>query len=328
MKKLFWIVGMWCMVAFFSACTTVRSVYFERLQAADINFPEQVTNVGVVNCMPSLTQEEMSEGYSSNVFEGNGKVTTEAFAQEIAATNYFNQVVVCDSVLRTATDDWEQPLGYEKADSLIETLGVDMLFSVERVQIQLEESSYIHPELFVEMPGLDGRITPLVRAYVAGRSAPLFTFSKTDTICWELTPKLTYEQIVKDASEYAATLPMNFLLPHWKEVNRFYFDGGNVNMRDAGVYVREGNWDDAYLLWKELYDTKKGKTKMRAAFNLALYYELQDDFVRAKECLDTAQVLAVENSWEMQLIHFYQLQLDSQARENQQLRVQMKRFEP
>ena len=66
---------------------------------------------------------------------------------------------------------------------------------------------------------------------------------------------------------------------------------------------------------------------MRAAYNLAVYYELQNDFVRAKECLDAAQALASEDSWEMQLILLYQLQLEEQTRRNQRLNVQMKRFE-
>lgn len=41
----------------------------------------------------------------------------------------------------------------------------------------------------------------------------------------------------------------------------FYFDGGNVRMRDAGVYVRENNWDSAFELWKQIYDKGKGRQK-------------------------------------------------------------------
>lgn len=44
-------------------------------------------------------------------------------------------------------------------------------------------------------------------------------------------------------------------------------------MRDAGVYVRENNWDSAFELWKQIYDKGKGRQKMRAAFNIGLYYE-------------------------------------------------------
>ena len=309
----------------FSACTTLQTISFERLQAADVSYPDQVRTVGVINYAP---QDEQERDSILGLWNGDGMVTVESLAREIAATDYFNQVVVCDSALRPVGMGNEEILPMSQADSLIQTLGVDMLFAVEQVRIELKEGSLFHTELMVDVPAVDGVITPLVRAYVSGRNAPLFSISKTDTICWVVSPELTFGQIVQEASDFAATLPVSYLLPHWKEMNRYYFDGGNMEMRDAGVYVREQNWEEASALWQKLHDGRKGKVKMRAAYNLALNYELQGDYERAKEYLDTALSLASEGSWEHQLIEYYRLQLDEQARENRMLQIQMKRFEP
>lgn len=309
----------------FSACTTLQTISFERLQAADVSYPDQVRTVGVINYAPQDKQERDS---ILGLWNGDGMVTVESLAREIAATDYFNQVVVCDSALRPIGMGNEEILPMSQADSLIQTLGVDMLFAVEQVRIELKEGSLFHTELMVDVPAVDGVITPLVRAYVSGRNAPLFSISKTDTICWVVSPELTFGQIMQEASDFAATLPVSYLLPHWKEMNRYYFDGGNMEMRDAGVYIREQNWEGAAALWQKLYDGRKGKVKMRAAYNLALNYELQGDYERAKEYLDTALSLASEGSWEHQLIEYYRLQLDEQARENRMLQIQMKRFEP
>ena len=309
----------------FSACTTLQTISFERLQAADVSYPDQVRTVGVINYAPQDKQERDS---ILGLWNGDGMVTVESLAREIAATDYFNQVVVCDSALRPVGMGNEEILPMSQADSLIQTLGVDMLFAVEQVRIELKEGSLFHTELMVDVPAVDGVITPLVRAYVSGRNAPLFSISKTDTICWVVSPELTFGQIVQEASDFAATLPVSYLLPHWKEMNRYYFDGGNMEMRDAGVYIREQNWEGAAALWQKLHDGRKGKVKMRAAYNLALNYELQGDYERAKEYLDTALSLASEGSWEHQLIEYYRLQLDEQARENRMLQIQMKRFEP
>lgn len=309
----------------FSACTTLQTISFERLQAADVSYPDQVRTVGVINYAPQDKQERDS---ILGLWNGDGMVTVESLAREIAATDYFNQVVVCDSALRPIGMGNEEILPMSQTDSLIQALGVDMLFAVEQVRIELKEGSLFHTELMVDVPAVDGVITPLVRAYVSGRSAPLFSISKTDTICWVVSPELTFGQIVQEASDFAATLPVSYLLPHWKEMNRYYFDGGNMEMRDAGVYIREQNWEGAAALWQKLYDGRKGKVKMRAAYNLALNYELQGDYERAKEYLDTALSLASEGSWEHQLIEYYRLQLDEQARENRMLQIQMKRFEP
>lgn len=309
----------------FSACTTLQTISFERLQAADVSYPDQVRTVGVINYAPQDKQERDS---ILGLWNGDGMVTVESLAREIAATDYFNQVVVCDSALRPVGMGDEEILPMSQADSLIQALGVDMLFAVEQVRIELKEGSLFHTELMVDVPAVDGVITPLVRAYVSGRNAPLFSISKTDTICWVVSPELTFGQIVQEASDFAATLPVSYLLPHWKEMNRYYFDGGNMEMRDAGVYIREQNWEGAAALWQKLHDGRKGKVKMRAAYNLALNYELQGDYERAKEYLDTALSLASEGSWEHQLIEYYRLQLDEQARENRMLQIQMKRFEP
>lgn len=309
----------------FSACTTLQTISFERLQAADVSYPDQVRTVGVINYAPQDKQERDS---ILGLWNGDGKVTVESLAREIAATDYFNQVVVCDSALRPVGMGNEEILPMSQADSLIQALGVDMLFAVEQVRIELKEGSLFHTELMVDVPAVDGVITPLVRAYVSGRNAPLFSISKTDTICWVVSPELTFGQIMQEASDFAATLPVSYLLPHWKEMNRYYFDGGNMEMRDAGVYIREQNWEGAAALWQKLHDGRKGKVKMRAAYNLALNYELQGDYERAKEYLDTALSLASEGSWEHQLIEYYRLQLDEQARENRMLQIQMKRFEP
>ena len=309
----------------FSACTTLQTISFERLQAADVSYPDQVRTVGVINYAP---QDEQERDSILGLWNGDGMVTVESLARKIAATDYFNQVVVCDSALRPVGMGNEEILPISQADSLIQTLGVDMLFAVEQVRIELKEGSLFHTELMVDVPAVDGVITPLVRAYVSGRSAPLFSISKTDTICWVVSPELTFGQIMQEASDFAATLPVSYLLPHWKEMNRYYFDGGNMEMRDAGVYIREQNWEGAAALWQKLHDGRKGKVKMRAAYNLALNYELQGDYERAKEYLDTALSLASEGSWEHQLIEYYRLQLDEQARENRMLQIQMKRFEP
>lgn len=309
----------------FSACTTLQTISFERLQAADVSYPDQVRTVGVINYAPQDKQERDS---ILGLWNGDGMVTVESLAREIAATDYFNQVVVCDSALRPVGMGNEEILPMSQADSLIQALGVDMLFAVEQVRIELKEGSLFHTELMMDVPAVDGVITPLVRAYVSGRNAPLFSISKTDTICWVVSPELTFGQIMQEASDFAATLPVSYLLPHWKEMNRYYFDGGNMEMRDAGVYIREQNWEGAAALWQKLHDGRKGKVKMRAAYNLALNYELQGDYERAKEYLDTALSLASEGSWEHQLIEYYRLQLDEQARENRMLQIQMKRFEP
>ena len=64
-------------------------------------------------------------------------------------------------------------------------------------------------------------------------------------------------------------------------------------MRDAAIYVRENSWDDAYELWRQAFEgTKNQKKKMRAALNIAVYYEMKDSLAKAEEWAEKAQQLA------------------------------------
>ena len=98
-------------------------------------------------------------------------------------------------------------------------------------------------------------------------------------------------------------------------------------MRDAGIYVRELNWEAAAELWKKVYDQKQGKQKMYAAFNLSLYHETMDEYDRAKEYLETAFKMSKEGTTERTLIQHYYAQLEDLSKKNEKLQLQMKRFE-
>ena len=309
----------------FSACTSLQMVSFDRLQAADVNYPELVRRVGVVNHAPVALS--LAENDSLSSLEADGQVVAEVLAQGIAASNYFDQVVIGDSALSNSENGRASVLSQEEADELIRSMGVDMLFSIDRINVLLKKEAYMgYSEDLNWVPMTDAVISPVLVAHVYGRP-PLFSVSKSDTLCWEVNSALTYERIARESAEYAAGLLADCLLPQWTEQQRFYFDGGNVEMRDAGVCVREQDWEGAASLWQNAYNRSKGKKKLRAAYNLALYHEMQDDFVQAEEYLKVAESLSEVGSWEAQLIQLYRSQLEEQELKYQKLKIQMKRFE-
>lgn len=325
MKKLLFVLILIGTVQTFTSCVSVKSVSFECLQQAEVNYPSQVKTVGVVNCTPVMSKADWNKFEIPGFCEGNGKTTAEILAQEIAETHYFEQVIISDSTLVPLNTDIGLSNG--QIDSLIRSLDVDMLFTVERIKLQIEKGSVWSSQYMRNLPAIHVAIAPLIGAYKEGREAPLFKLLKADTLSFEWTRDLPLQEIIEVASEHVATSSMKHLLPHWEEVERYYFDGGNSEMRDAGVYVREQNWVEAAELWKTLYEKKKGKNKMYAAFNLALYHEMQSEFDIAKDYLEVASRLAADGSPEKSLIMFYLFQLEEHSKRNQKLQIQMKRFE-
>lgn len=312
-----------------ASCGSLQTISFEQLQAADVSFPDVVRNVAVVNNMPVYKAGDSHDVISVEL-KGDGKIAAEALAEEIANANYFEQVIICDSALRGQDTELREDvmLTQDEVQKLAADLGADLIFSFDRLDIQTKRGV-----LFIDtfdggfqVDAVDGMVAPVIRIYIPSRERPMLSFSKQDTISWEIEPTLSDKKIVKEASEYAATMPVDYLLPHWREVSRFYFDGGNVGMRDAGVYVRENNWDRAFELWKQIYDKSKGRQKMRAAFNIGLYYEMKDDPATAIEWVEKANQLAKAGTTEATVIALYLLRLKEREAQLPQLNIQMNRF--
>ncbi len=323
--------GVWFLIsvavwALLPSCSTLQTFSFDQLQAGEVGFPDAVRKVAVVNNMPVVDADSVDV---ASEWEGDGKVATEKLAENIANVNYFDEVVICDSAFR-AND--EMPLVnvvLEKEDvqRLADDLGVDMIFSFDRVHIHIRRTTLLYSGLPYALDGVEAVLSPVVRVYAPNRDKPLFTFAVQDSVSWELTPTLTRQTITRDVSEYAATILVDRLLPHWREVSRVYYDGGTPEMRDAGVCLRENDWEGAYESWKIAYDNKKGQQKMKAAFNIALYYEMKDDIETAKEWLKQAGQLMKPGSEDEKIIRYYSVELDHRGEKISHLQVQMQRFE-
>lgn len=328
MKKSVSLIMILAAGAMIASCSSLQTISLDQLQAAEVSFPEAVRKVAVINNMPVLEAKDDHKTITPDL-EGDGKIAAEALAENIANVNYFDQVVICDSVFR-AKDEIPRVnviLTKDEIRQLTEDLGVDMLLSLDRIHIQTKPGVIFYPDYPMPIDAVDAIISPIVRLYIPTRDKPLFVIAKQDTISWEIDPTLSDKKIVKEASEYAASIPVEILLPHWNEVTRFYYDGGNVEMRDAGVCLRENDWEGAYDLWKMSYEKKKGQQKMKAAFNIALYYEMKDDLEKADEWMENARKLVKPGSSDAQLISFYSAELGKRAGKLSKLRIQMKRFD-
>lgn len=311
-----------------ASCSGLQTLTFDRLQAGDVSFPDEVRKVAVVNNMPVWEAKENHEMLSGEL-EGDGKVAAEALAEHIANVNYFDQVVICDSAFR-AQDDVPRVnviLTREEVRKLSEELDADMIWSLDRIHIQTKPGVLLYPDFPIPVEAVDGIISPVIRVYIPGRDKPLLVVAKQDTVSWEMEPGLSDRKIVKEASEFAASVPVEHLLPHWEEVVRFYYDGGNVEMRDAGVCLREDNWEEAYGHWMAAYEKKKGGGKRKAAFNIALYHEMKDEVEQAVEWLGKAREGVKPGSKEEQLMDFYASELEKRRSNLPKLRIQMKRFD-
>lgn len=310
--------------AVISSCSSIQTLTFDQLSPAEVNFPHQVSVVGVVNNMPSRPEPKKNI-LTLGLIDADGKNAAETLAGSLADSKFFNQVVICDSAL--CSDNFSTVLSVDEVNELSSMLGVDMLVSFERLLLDVQKKEYFNPGWESSIPVLQVQVTPVVRLYLPGRQKPLVELTATDSLFFDMGYRISEKELIDEATRHATSVISNKIVPYWQTVNRLYFNGGGVEMRDAGVYVNEGNWEAARELWTQVYNRlKKGDAKFRAAYNIALSYEMTSDMNRAEEWLKKAADCVRAGSEEEMVLKYYINQFIKRKDEFGKLNVQMDRF--
>lgn len=311
-------------VLLMSSCSSVEVLTLDQLYPAEINFPEQMNTVGVVNNIPS--RPELKKNIlKSGILDGDGKSATESLASAIADSKYFYQVIICDSALQE--NSIPEYLSGEEVEYLTSMLDVDVLFSFEKLYVDVQKKDYRVPEWGVSIPVISAEVSPEVAVYIPGREKPLITISPKDTLVFDAESRLSEKVLMDEVVHKISSEICNKIVPHWKQVDRIYFAGGGVEMRDAGVYLREGNWEGARNEWMKLYNRlKKGNVKFKSAFNIALSYEMTGDMQKAEEWLEESSKYLSSKSLEEQAYKYYKKELEERISVFNKLSIQMNRF--
>ena len=309
------------------SCSTVRWVNVDRLYPAEISLPEQVRRVAVVNNQVNVPKN--SDYYLTVLFADAQKVV-DSLAVNLANTNYFDEVVICDSsvVSPDATLHGDYHLKPHKVDELSSLLDVDMLVSVELAMFTVKGENYYSPT---------GDVYSVVKLYLPGREMPLDTLIKKQRVGWDNHP--TKEEVMETLVEWAAMLPVPSIVPQWKKVDFPYYTGRCVEMRDADACLRKNDWDGALELWKPLLEDKDWRKRMEANLNVAVWHEIHDDSIAtAREYAVKALELAnsklkkdksgvpVRLSYDYELISRYMHDMEKRGKDLSRVKTQMLRF--
>ena len=327
MKKYIYLIGL-LLSAFFTSCGSVSVLTYDQLCPADLSFPSGIRQVGVVNNSAPRAVKPSGD-LILGVFQGEGTALSEALATNLADSKFFDQVIICDSALQDmGTDPIADPeLSVDKVNLLTTDLGVDLLISIEALWVQTSKKKIQYPGWDIPIDALQATATPLVRIYLPGKAHPLYTMTPSDSIFCDLGAPLSEKIILDEVTKMMADKVTNYLVPTWKQVERPYFTGGGIEMRDAAVCINEGNWQEAQNYWKSFYDRlKKGNMKARVSYNIALSYEMLGDLEEALKWIHQSAEYAKANTQEEQLIKHYSHALTRRIQEMVSLNSQMNRF--
>jgi hypothetical protein len=82
------------------------------------------------------------------------------------------------------------------------------------------------------------------------------------------------------------------LAPTWNdEVRRIFYKGSDIDFREAAWLVKQNRWTEAGQIWEALSSSRNKRIANKAAFNMALAWEQEDDLNQALLWLDYADSL-------------------------------------
>jgi len=115
-------------------------------------------------------------------------------------------------------------------------------------------------------------------------------FVQTDSIFWDTTGN-RFSAILKELpaqtvavetlAEYLGETYIGRISPYWETVSRKYYSKGHHLFERANDLHFANNWNEAAKVWYYVYQNGNKPQKARAAFNIALSYEVRGDFEEA-----------------------------------------------
>lgn len=122
-------------------------------------------------------------------------------------------------------------------------------------------------------------------AYDLNKKKLAFHFSKGDTIYW--SHQSTYKKeamkripprrdAVLNAADIAGANTAEFLVPHWRTVQRIFYQSGKPEIKPTTQLVKDGKWLEAAEVWKKYTNANNKATAAKCKFNMAVACEMND----------------------------------------------------
>lgn len=299
------------------SCAGIRYMNIETREAAQITLPANVKSVLIVN---NVVQQPDDVGHNIKKLgkrtsdrtkassDSIATIYTEALAQFLNEEEYFDNVYYNSEPIRKDKNFWmEQPLSPEKMIELRNESGADAVLSLDRLMINTNRTDHFYQEGYT-YGDITGHIESTIRVYLPTIDGKIPSVQFVDSLSWEgydiesgrayadfTLP--TNEDAMKELAVYAAEKMTKVFSPHWEYQDRWIYTSMNSKMREADVYAKGHEWDNAIAIWENEFTKERKKVnKAKIAHNIALGYEMLDKMELAQTWANTASDLMIEST--------------------------------
>ena len=266
----------------------VQTTYLEVRHAALIDLPSDLDSVIVIN------KSKVAKGNGNqflNVLESvaSGEpILGDKYGAKSSVQNMQRLIrtsdrldLIHDDIIEVELRDitGSTPLKGDFIDSICKNYGADGVIALEL----FDSDSYYS--------GNSAQVRTQWRVYFPNERKIIDEFQvysgATDYNYYSVVPS-AYTSISK-AGALGAQIYFDRITPGFRKEAREYYSSGSHEMKAAAKCVRQGEWDQAIYYWEvETESQTDDKTMGKAAYNLALAYEVKDDLEKALEWIDSA----------------------------------------
>ncbi|WP_106831134.1 DUF6340 family protein [Parabacteroides pacaensis] len=344
MKKKGIVYGSILLSIFFVACSSTHYISIETYHPAGITFPKNVGKVVIVNNAVAQPAElghsrELFGKLSSDTIKADSAVweACEFLMQVLAEQKFFNEVLLLKDTIRTDESYFiDRKLSFGQVKNICERSGADAIISIDKLLFNVRSEISARAEGYV-IGNIHVHVTGLIRSYLPNRINPLVTIQVIDSVNWNQDAgNLVWlrmilpsgEEAIKEAVKHIVAKNYTNFVPYWRNETRWYYTEGGSRWQEATVLAKNEKWTKAALRWEHLYTSERSNLKKaKAALNLALVMELQEDFEKALDWANKGISLfkkAGETKSERD-IHITQLYIDTlkeRIKEKEKLNIQ------
>lgn len=347
------IVLMFSVLFFSTSCVVQKEIEIEVLKPSELNLsPEykrvllvdntkkQLPNSGnyykeikLSSSLKELSSRRIQRSDTLNV-DSLGSAAVFNAANNLLASDLLDTVFVWNENTHDRLKPKDmQLLSPRKVRNLADSTKTDMVISLDLFQYETE---IVYSLWFNDLYELSAntQYSMIWRIYDGNTMSLLNRMAFRDTFYFDVQLYNVdqtgfLEAMVLESAWKAGELSAQKMFPWWKRVKRVYFKSGSPGLRLANRFYIKGEMDRAVVEWERAYAVSKGKDKARAAFNLALYYELSGMLEKSMEYLilarmvyDDSRVLLKTGS-EYKLIDTYSDVIEKRIKEDRKLKDQL-----
>ncbi|WP_319266294.1 DUF6340 family protein [uncultured Draconibacterium sp.] len=296
-----------------AACTVYKDYPIEIYKPGEIAYSPEAKNVAIVYRNFKYSSDSLLHYYKDDFRLKKAKKDPEnldsilvsrcmnELAKNLKEKSNFEEIRIFPELFKPHTGDKLPALNMEMVEELATRTNTDLVISLETYS-----SFYSEYSSTAEMPTKSNEVITAAVWAVYNPVEKRLIERKTmiDTIFWngydaegnyrrnaKLPPRIT---ALKIASQMVGENYSKRFFASWQNVNRMYSVPPLPDFAAADELVQKGDWDQAIMLWKRYADDSNGKMAINARYNLALGYEMKDDFVTAEKWLNAAQQIATD----------------------------------